>query len=361
MKLPSIAVLALFLPFAPLYAAEPPIKVGVQAALTGDLAASGTDERNAVMLVNEKLGGRYELLVQDDRCASRDAMSIARKFIDEGVRYVVGFTCNQTLISNAPVYEKAGVMVLSSGGTSGDIPDLGAHNFRVFPSDYLAGKRLFEYIRPRHKSLVMVTENTEYATMMDRSFQRLNREAGSPLELTSYSFTHGDTDLRTLMLKVKASHAEAVFLNADSDSSFISMLKELAPLKYDKPRYAAYWGASDSVLKEVPALNEGIVFSNLPTLEELFSAEGKQLLAEFRRRFGEPKSGFPTLPIAMESMRLLDWALKNNPADPAAFLRGRSIKDGYLPPYSFDEHGNVVGIAFQMQRVRGGKVEVIEK
>ena len=341
---------------------QQPIPVGVVLALTGDLAQSGVDMQHAFAIMDEMIGkGRYKLLVQDDRCNNVDALNIAKKFIEiDKVKHVIGFTCNQTLMSTAPVYEKAGVLVLSSGGTSGDVADIGKHNFRFFPSDMFGAVRLFEYVKPKHRSMTILTEQTEYATMMERSFLKLNKDSGSPMALRTFQFKSGDKDLKSLLLRIKSLGDETLYINADSDTSFITILKQLDTVKYEKPRYAVYLPASASVLAEIPKLNEGIVFSNLPKIDVMLSDSGRPMLAEFRKRYGEPLSGFPTAMPSMEVFRVLDLAIKSG-RDPAEFIRGKSFADGFLPPYSFDQTGNIQGLRFEMQKIVDGKVILLEQ
>jgi branched-chain amino acid transport system substrate-binding protein len=338
------------------------IKVGVQVALTGDLAQSGQDQQNALVLANEKLGqGRYELIFEDDACSSREALSVARKFIDiHKVRYVIGFTCNQTLLSTVPVYEKAGVLTISSGGTSGDLPNIGQRSFRIFPSDMFGALRLFEYLKRRVKSLAIVTEQTEYAVMMERSFRQASTQAGNPINLMSDAFNHADGDFRSLLTRFKSAGVDALYLNADSDSSFITLLKQAAAVKLNKPIYAVYLGASSTVQAAVPNLVEGLVFSNLPKMESLLTPSGLDVLREFRKRFGEPKSGFPVVPSTLEMFRVLDLAIHSG-QDPGAFLKGRTFSGGFMPSFSFDKDGNIQGLAFEIQQVKNGKVVVLEK
>ena len=350
-----------FLAYPRNLAAEP-IKLGVPVALTGDLAQGGNDIKNALILANELIGrGKYELLFQDDQCSNKEALSISQRFIQqEKVRYTIGFMCNQTLIATAPVSDRSGVYVFSSSGTSGDVKSLGKRNFRFFPPDHIGAERLFRYIKPRHKHVVIISEQTEYTEMMERSFKRFNEESGRPLKIDTEQFASSVGDFRTQLAKIKSSFAEALYINADSDTSYINILKQLDAIKFDKPLYTVYLGASHAVLSTVPELNRTVVFSNLPSVDSLLSPMGKEYMAKFRERFGEPQSGFPVVPTTLESFRMLDTIISQG-LRAEEFLPGRIIKDGILPPYSFDAGGNITGLMFEMQHIKDGKVVTLEK
>lgn len=346
----------------PLPSLSEPIKIGVPLALTGDLADCGTEMKNTLTLVNETLGhGKYELLFQDDRCNSTDAISIARKFIDEDkVKYTLGFMCNQTLLSTAPVYDRAGVYVFSGSGTSGDVHSLGRKNFRFFPSDLFGARRLFRFVNGRNKSLAILSEQTDYTEMMERTFRKENEKSSNPIKLDTYQFLSSDKDLRTLLFKIKSSGAEVLYVNADSDTSYLNIIKQLSVINFNKPLYTVYLAGSSIALSSAPALNNTVIFSNLPKVTDLASERGKSLLAEYAKRFGEPKCGFPVVPTTLGSFRLLDGLISKKQS-PESLLGGAKIDDGFLPPYSFDDGGNIQGFEFEMQHIVDGKVELLEK
>ncbi len=90
------------------------IKVGVTLPLSGNSALWGTDIKNGLLFANEDLAqGRYELIIEDDRCDAKTAVTIAHKFIEiEKVKWVLGFGCSGTLLSTAKLYEQAHVVVI---------------------------------------------------------------------------------------------------------------------------------------------------------------------------------------------------------------------------------------------------------
>lgn len=338
-----------------------PIKIGVQTALTGDAAAFGQDIKNALTLANEELGGgKYELLFEDERCVNKDAASVAHKLIDiDKVKYVLGFPCNGTLFATAPIYEKAGVLVITSSATSGDVLELGKHIFRLFPSDAGCSAALQQYVAKHNKKIAILTEQNEYPVMMDRTFRRYNAESKSALQIETFEFTPADTDFRTIASKIRARGFDAIFLNANTESSFISLVKQMDDLKLAVDFYTAYLPASESVREALGDKLEGYRYCNLPVSSALVTAKGKPFFEKFKARFGEPKSGFPVVPVALESFRLLDQALTSK-IDPLMYLVNRSTDDGFIPPYRLDVHGAIQGIQFEMQRIEAGQVKVIQ-
>lgn len=112
------------------------VKIGVSVPLTGAGAAYGADIRNALVFANRRIAGSaYDLVIEDDQCSNKEAVSGARKLttIDK-VRYMLGFGCSGTVIASAPIYENAGVATIASGTGAPAISDAGDYIFRTKPS-----------------------------------------------------------------------------------------------------------------------------------------------------------------------------------------------------------------------------------
>jgi ABC-type branched-subunit amino acid transport system substrate-binding protein len=301
-------------------------------------------------------GGRYELIFEDERCSNREALTVANKFISfHKVTAVLGFPCNATLLAVAPVYDRAGITVLTSSGNSGDVLDIGKNIFRLFPSDGIGAELLYHYIASRHKKIAILTEQNEYPVMVERSFKAVNGQRGSPIEIFSFEYTHGETDIRTLILRAQAKGAEAIFLNANTDPSFISAVKQIRALKFSGEMYALYLPASEMVLKELGAQVNGFIFANLPLADQMVTAQGAEVMKAFRARFGNPQSGFPVVPMALESFRIFDLAVRSG-KPVSQYLASTSFAGGLIPDYHFDQYGAVQGIHFELQRISNGKV-----
>jgi len=339
-----------------------PIKVGVSTALSGDSIAFGTDIKNALTLMNDLIGaGKYKLIFEDERCDNRAAVNVAQKLIAvDKVRYALGFPCNSTLLATAPIYSRAGVVVITSSATSGDVLDIGKGIFRLFPADGAGAELLLNFMAKRHRRVAILTEQNEYPVMMERSFRQANSKVAQPLEIVSDEFVHGQTDLKTTLLRMTSKNIEAIFINANTDNSFISAVKQLAALQFKGSRYAVYLPAAKVAKDTLGGLLEGFVFANLPLNESIVTAKGREVLEAFKKRFGEPNSGFPVVPLTLESFRVFDIALSSG-RDPVEFLSATKFSGGLVPNFYFDQYGAVQGINFEMQRIDQGKAVTISQ
>jgi ABC-type branched-subunit amino acid transport system substrate-binding protein len=355
----TLLALPLYLAHSQDAAPAKPIKVGVSTALTGDAAAFGLDIRNALTLMNDlNSSHKYELIFEDEMCDNKAAVAAAKSLIHiHKVRYALGFPCNSTLLATSGLYSSAGVFMVTSTST-GDVSEIGRGIFRLFPSDVGGAEKLFSYLAPRHKKIGILTEQNEYPVMMERSIRLANERAGDPIEFVSDDFIHGDTDLKTTLLRLLNRRVEGIFINVNTDDSFISAVKQIKASHFNGALYAVYLPAS-SVARQALGKNlNGFIFSNLPLVDNLVTESGKVILKEFRRRYGDPRSGFPVAAVSFEAYRIFDLAI-NSGKDPSAYLKGRIFSDGYLPSYRFDQYGAVRGINFEIQTIVNDQVVVL--
>ena len=126
---------ALLLPAA----AGAEVRIGLANPLTGPYAASGERNRVAVQLaiaaLNQAggvLGQQVKLVVVDDGCDSDRAAEAALELVKAGVGFVVGHMCSHASLIAAPIYEAAGVPMMSPDSTHPQLTEEGRGNvFRL--------------------------------------------------------------------------------------------------------------------------------------------------------------------------------------------------------------------------------------
>jgi branched-chain amino acid transport system substrate-binding protein len=262
------------------------------------------------------------------------------------------------LIASLPVYRKAGALVLSSFATTGDISDFGALSFRLFPPDQYGAVALFEYAAPRFQKVAFLTSEDDYTELMERWFRKTARERGATMMIKSGSLSRGQSDFRPVLTTLKRGSPDIIVINVNGESDFVTAVKQARELGITCPLTGFYVPASHATIQALGTLSEGMEFINLPLLENTSSSEGKRVMDEYRRRCGEPQSIQLGVALTIESFRLLDRALSSGMA-PEKYLRGRS-HDSLVGPISFNEHGEVRGVPFQLQKIINGKVEVVK-
>jgi len=115
------------------------IKVGFQAPLTGFAAADGKSAMIAAQMAIDEVNGaggvvgqKLELVSYDDQAKPDQAIFTANKLIGEdGVKLVVNASYSASGRAAAPIFQKAGVVMIAAYGVHPDITTAGDYMFRL--------------------------------------------------------------------------------------------------------------------------------------------------------------------------------------------------------------------------------------
>jgi branched-chain amino acid transport system substrate-binding protein len=337
------------------------ITIGVQTPLTGESATFGTDIKNALLFANERyFNNKYQFIFEDDFCTAKGGIDAAQKLISvDKVKYVLGLGCNEPLLAAAPLYQRNKVIAISATATTGDVLDVGDHIFRMFPADQIGAEVLYKYIAAHHKKVAIITEQNEYPLLLDRTFTKLNRLSPKPLDLISDSFLSKEYDHRTALIKIKQQDPDAIFINANAEGSFIELVKQIKELGIKAQIYGEYWPASKTTLDALGAKADGIIFANIPLIENSLNPEGKQTYQAFVDRFGAPLSISLGVALTIDSLRILDSALASG--RPLVEALHDIHFNGLVGTLGFDKHGAIAGVPFELQKIVNGKVALLSE
>jgi ABC-type branched-subunit amino acid transport system substrate-binding protein len=328
--------------------------LGVSAPLSGGGAGWGNDFKNVLTFASDKLApGRYKLVFEDDRCESKSALSVARKFSSFNRVKGVFIFCGQVAMVTAPVYRRSGVTVMASLATPSRISQLGI--FRTGLSDVFAARKLAKYIVRSHKTISIVTEEDDYTIAFQDDFLAAAKELSLKTETKTY--LPQETNFRPLLLRLKTEHAEAIFLNTQSEQSLTALVRQLDEIQFYPRLYGAYLPGSAGFLKLGGRFAEGLVLVDFPPAEELLTSEGRELFAEYISRFGPLQGWSFTFPAAFEGFRAIHLALASG-SDVERYLHQTQF-NGVFGPYSFDENGDLVGLKHVLRVIRNGTIETL--
>ncbi|MBT8333516.1 MAG: ABC transporter substrate-binding protein, partial [Deltaproteobacteria bacterium] len=105
--------------------AEDMIKLGVVGPHSGDLASYGLPSVNAAKILTEQInaagginGKKIELLVEDTVCDAKTATDVATKLVSDGAQIVLGGICSGSTKAALPIYQNAGLLVMSPSATN---------------------------------------------------------------------------------------------------------------------------------------------------------------------------------------------------------------------------------------------------
>src|ERR1700742_703715 len=205
---------------ASLSQANAQIKIGFQAPLTGPSATDGKSAQIAATMAVEDinaaggvLGQKIELVTYDDQAKSDQAIFTANKLIGEdGVKLVVNGSYSASGRAAAPVFQKAGVVMIAAYGVHPDITRAGDYMFRLVHLGPPQGAGTALYIGKTLglKKVSTITMDNDYGQATMDGFLEATGKYGIEV-LNKYSYSLKDRQFGSIVASVKRDNPDAVY------------------------------------------------------------------------------------------------------------------------------------------------------
>ncbi|MDE2994899.1 MAG: ABC transporter substrate-binding protein [Chloroflexota bacterium] len=330
-------------------------KIGVMESVTGPGETYGTvavqAKQMAVDEINEAGGinGRMlELIVEDSKCNAQDAITAYNKLTDvDGVKIILGTSCSGAMLGAAPLAEADGVILFSGLATNPDIATAGDYIFRTALSDALLGVDTGNVLwADGVRRLATITETTDYAEGVRRtSVAQFEKRGGQVVAEERYA--SDVTDFRSQLTKLLSANPDALHIAAQSEFSGGTIIKQVRELGYTGPIYSDIVPVGTTALEIAGDAATGVkaVIQDLDPA----NAKGQEVLADFRSRYD-----YVTLPwylgSAYDNVYITAECLRQTEDDQDAdgfrdCLYDITWSGAIGDDYSFDENGEVVGLA----------------
>jgi branched-chain amino acid transport system substrate-binding protein len=211
---------AIVLCAATLLPAHAQIKIGFQVPLTGPAATDGKSAQLAGQMAVEDinaaggvLGQKLELVTYDDQAKSDQAIFTANKLIGEdGVKLVVNASYSASGRAAAPVFQKAGVVMIAAYGVHPDITKAGDYMFRLVHLGPPQGVATALYIGKTLglKKVSTITMDNDYGQATMDGFLSAAGKYGIEV-LNKYSYSLKDRQFGSIVASVKRDNPDAVY------------------------------------------------------------------------------------------------------------------------------------------------------
>jgi branched-chain amino acid transport system substrate-binding protein len=180
---------------------------GEQAVAGTELAVADINARGGV------LGGQIRLISVDDACDTEQAVAAARKLISVGVMFVVGHICSGGAIPTAPLYESAGVIVISPSATNPRLTEEGRANvFRVVGRDDQQGILGGNYLADHwgEKKIAILHDGQAYGLGLAEETKKTLNTRGVR-EAIFEQITPGLVDYFDVLEKIQATNVDVLY------------------------------------------------------------------------------------------------------------------------------------------------------
>jgi branched-chain amino acid transport system substrate-binding protein len=200
-------------------AANAQVKFGVAGPITGPNAAFGAQLVNgtqqAVDDINKAggiLGQQLTLEQGDDVSDPKQGVSVANKFVGDGVKFVVGHFNSGVTIPASDVYAENGLLFVTPSATNPKVTDRGLWNaFRTCGRDDQQGLVWAEYARDhlKGKKIAVVHDKTTYGKgLADAALENMHKFGVK--EVLYEGVNTGEKDYSAIVSKIKESGADFV-------------------------------------------------------------------------------------------------------------------------------------------------------
>src|SRR5271163_2013061 len=200
-------------------AASAQIKMGVAGPITGPNAAFGAQltmgTQQAVDDINKAggiLGQQITLEQGDDVSDPKQGVSVANKFVGDGVKFVVGHFHSGVTIAASDVYSDNGVLFITPSATNPKVTDRKLWDaFRTCGRDDQQGRLWSDLALGKLKDakIAIVHDKTPYGKgLADAAKGFMN--AGGKKEVLYEGINVGEKDYSAVVSKIKESGAEYV-------------------------------------------------------------------------------------------------------------------------------------------------------
>ena len=332
-----------------------PFVIGVMESVTGPGETYGTVAVQAKEMAVEEInaagginGRELKLIVEDSKCAAQDAITAYNKLTDvDGVKIILGTSCSGAMLGAAPLAEADGVVLFSGLATNPDIANAGDYIFRTSMSDEQVGIDTGNVMwADGARTVATITEATDYAEGVRRtSVAQFEKLGGSVVREERYA--SDITDFRSQLTKLAGANPGAIHIASQSEFTGGTIIKQLRELGYDGPIYSEIVPVGATALEIAGDAATGVK-AILADIDPA-NAKGQEVLSNFRERYDYLTlawyvgSAYDDVYIAAECLKRT-----NDDQDADGFrdcLYDISWSGAIGDNYSFDEDGEVVGLA----------------
>lgn len=364
MKKALFFALALSLLFGTAHAADS-VKIGLMGPITGSWASEGAEMKQVLDLLAEELnakggllGGKVEVLSEDDGGDPRTAALAAQRLATQGVCGVIGTYGSAVTEATQNIYDEGKIIQIANGSTAIRLSEKGLkYFFRTCPRDDEQARVAAQTIlKLGVKKVALLHDNSTYAKgLADETKALLDAKKGVVEIVFFDALTPKEQDYTAILTKLKSFQPDLVFFTGYYGEAGL-LLKQKKQMNWN----VAFMGGDatnnpDLVSTAGKDAATGFYFLSAPLPKDLPSEQAKSFLAAFSKKYGNPPSSIYAV-LAGDGFRVLTHAMEKtkskDPAKIAEYLH-KELKDfpGLTGTISFNDKGDRVGEVYRVYKV----------
>lgn len=333
-------------------AAADTIKIALAGPQTGPVAQYGDMQFAGGLMAVEQLnqaggikGKQIEAVVYDDACDPKQAVAVANKIVNDGIKFVVGHLCSDSTLPSSDVYEDEGVLMVTPASTNPKISERGYQLlFRTIGLDSDQGPTAAKYIASvvKPQTVAVLHDKKQYGEGLATSVEAELKKAGVNV-VAFEGVTSGDKDFSALIAKLKKLNVDFVYYGGYHPELGL-ILRQSA----EKGFKATFMGPEGVGHKDISAIagpaSEGLLVT-LPKRYDLDPANAN-LVAAFKVKNQDPSGPFVwTTYAAVQAIKTGIEQAGEDPEAVATFLHEHPVET-VMGQLAWSAKGDLKGFEF---------------
>lgn len=198
------------------------IKIGAIQPISGQVAAYGTQTRDAIKMAIDEinanggvLGKKLELVVEDDEANPEKTMNAFIKLTtkDKVIGFIGALTSKCSLAITEDAQAKKVVMI-SPSSTNDTVTDAGDYIFRACYKDSFQGQVTAQFAVETlgaKKAAILYDITNDYSKGLTQNFTEKFKALGGEI-VVAESYSTGDKDFNAQLTKIKAANPDVIFI-----------------------------------------------------------------------------------------------------------------------------------------------------
>jgi branched-chain amino acid transport system substrate-binding protein len=327
------------------------IKIGFVGPLSGNSSLWGQGSLDMINLAIDEInsngginGSKIELIIEDSKGSAESAVGAANKLIySDNVRFVLGGIGSTDISATAPIFEANKVFGLGGVSSATGILDKTTYAFRTSPENKLQAELIANLAINKYnlKNIAILTEQSVYAKSISDDFRKQYLALGGKF-LVDIEFNEDVENLRTELIKIKDSNAEAIFISTKSLPKSANIMRQIKELGISLKLIGGTIFVSKTVYTDSNGSLPNDAFTVGPFVD-INAPKMSELNSKFKLRYGHdiPYNLF-FVGAAYDGVYMLKEALLKcgeNPECVRDYFNKINYK-GITANFTFDAHGN---------------------
>ncbi len=328
------------------------IKIGVAGPITGPVAQYGdmqfSGTRMAIKRINEAGGVMGEKLVAveyDDVCDPKQAVTVANRLVNDGVRYVVGHLCSSSTQPASDIYEDEGILMITPASTSPEVTSRGYELiFRTIGLDSMQGPVAGNYIASQNpEKVAVIHDKQQYGEGIATAVRDTLKDKG--IEVAMFEgVTAGNKDFSSLITKLKQADVDYVYFGGYHPELGL-ILRQAEQANLDAVFMGPEGVGNNDINTIAGEAAEGLLVTLPPSFDE--KEENQELVKDFEAANEDPSG--PFVLTSYSAVKLIadgiEAADSKDPFDVAAALRSGTFETP-IGTVEYDEAGDMKSFEF---------------